>query len=199
MFDIGGVELLLIGALALIVVGPKDLPRMVRSVGQWVGRARGLAREFQIGMEDAARQTDLEDLRKTGDDVRRATEVGKDLKRDFSAIGSETRKAFDAATARGATGAAERVNAAAERERRIREAKQRDAEPNVGGGVRWDEDSGDGLGRPGPSAQPTAGFDAERRPPPARAVAERPVGQEAERDEETLARFQRGARGEDRG
>lgn len=85
MFDIGGIELLVIGVVALIVVGPKDLPRLVRSVGQWVGRARGLAREFQSGMEEAARQADLDEVRKVGD-------IGKDIDRDLRDATGETRR-----------------------------------------------------------------------------------------------------------
>lgn len=54
MFDIGWLELLVIGMVALIVVGPKDLPGMFRTVGQFVGKARGMAREFQRSMEAAA-------------------------------------------------------------------------------------------------------------------------------------------------
>ena len=56
-------ELLVVGALALIVIGPKDLPRMMRSVGRFVGQARGLARQFQDSMNDAAREADLEEFR----------------------------------------------------------------------------------------------------------------------------------------
>ena len=58
MFDIGGLELLVIGVIALIVVGPKDLPGMFRTVGQFVGRMRGMAREFQRSMEAAADEAD---------------------------------------------------------------------------------------------------------------------------------------------
>ena len=53
MFDIGWSELLLIGVVALIVVGPKDLPRMFRTLGQFTARARHMARDFQRAMEDA--------------------------------------------------------------------------------------------------------------------------------------------------
>jgi len=56
-------ELLIVGALALIVIGPKDLPRMMRQVGKFVGQTKGLARQFQDSMNDAAREADLEEFR----------------------------------------------------------------------------------------------------------------------------------------
>ena len=56
-------ELLVVAALALIVIGPKDLPRMMRSVGKFVGQARGLAKQFQDSMNDAAREADLQEFR----------------------------------------------------------------------------------------------------------------------------------------
>ncbi len=62
MFDIGFMELLVIGALALIVVGPKELPGLLRTVGQYAGKARAMARDFQRTMEDAAREADLGDV-----------------------------------------------------------------------------------------------------------------------------------------
>lgn len=62
MLDIGFMEIFVIGALALIVVGPKDLPGLLRTVGQFVAKARGMAREFQHTMEDAAREADLGDV-----------------------------------------------------------------------------------------------------------------------------------------
>ena len=57
-------ELMIIGAVALIVVGPKDLPILMRRVGQFVGKMRGMANEFRASFEDLARQSELEDLRK---------------------------------------------------------------------------------------------------------------------------------------
>lgn len=81
MLDIGGWELLIIAAIALIVVGPKDLPRLVRNLGRWVAKARGLARDFQAGMEEVAREADLEDVKKIADapaEIRRqAREIGE--------------------------------------------------------------------------------------------------------------------------
>ncbi|GMG82243.1 hypothetical protein LNKW23_14560 [Paralimibaculum aggregatum] len=64
MLDIGWQELLVIGALALLVVGPKELPGLLRSVGRYAGKARSMAREFQRSMEDAAREADLEEFNK---------------------------------------------------------------------------------------------------------------------------------------
>jgi len=64
MFDIGWSEMLVIALVAVVVIGPKDLPRVMRTVGQWTGRARGMAREFQNSMDEMARQADIDDMRK---------------------------------------------------------------------------------------------------------------------------------------
>jgi len=70
MFDLGLTELLLIGIVALIVVGPKDLPVLFRRVGEFVGRMKGMAREFTSAMNDAADQSGVKDISKT---IRTAT------------------------------------------------------------------------------------------------------------------------------
>jgi len=64
MFDIGWSELLVVAVLALVFVAPKDLPRMMRTLGQLAAKARSMAREFQQSFEDMARETELEELRK---------------------------------------------------------------------------------------------------------------------------------------
>jgi len=64
MFDIGYSELLLIAVIALIVIGPKDLPRVMRTVGHWVGRARGMARHFRSGVDTMMREAELEEMEK---------------------------------------------------------------------------------------------------------------------------------------
>lgn len=65
MFDIGGTEMLVVGIVALIVVGPKDLPRMFKTVGKFVGKAKGMAREFSRAMNDAADGAGMGEINKT--------------------------------------------------------------------------------------------------------------------------------------
>jgi sec-independent protein translocase protein TatB len=64
MFDMGWSELLLVAVLAIVFVGPKDLPRLMRTLGRYVAKMRAMAREFQNSFEDLARESELEDLRK---------------------------------------------------------------------------------------------------------------------------------------
>ena len=62
MFDLGWTELLIIGVVALIVVGPKDLPKMFRTLGQFTAKARNMAREFQRAMDSAADEAGVKDI-----------------------------------------------------------------------------------------------------------------------------------------
>ncbi len=62
--DVAGTELLVIAAIALIVVGPKDLPVMLRRVGEFMGKIRRMAADFRASFDDMARQSELDDLRK---------------------------------------------------------------------------------------------------------------------------------------
>src|SRR4051794_35083445 len=71
LFDIGWPELLLIGAVALVVIGPKDLPRALRVAGYWVRKARTLSREFQSSVEQMIREAELDEMRR---DLQKATE-----------------------------------------------------------------------------------------------------------------------------
>jgi sec-independent protein translocase protein TatB len=70
MPDIGWMELLVIGIVALIVVGPKDLPMMFRKVGQFTGRVRAMAKDFQRAMDEAADESGMTELNR---DLRKAT------------------------------------------------------------------------------------------------------------------------------
>ena len=93
MLDIGWSELLVIGVVALIVVGPKDLPRMFRTLGEFTGRARRMAREFQQAMSDAADDTGVGDiagdLRKIANPKKFGSDALKDATRDLSAWSPE--------------------------------------------------------------------------------------------------------------
>ena len=64
MFDVGAPELLLIAIVALLVVGPKDLPRLLRTVGNWVGKARATARHFRTGVDAMIREAEMEEMQK---------------------------------------------------------------------------------------------------------------------------------------
>jgi len=64
MFDIAPTELLIVAVVALVVIGPKDLPGVLRTVGQWVGRARGMARHFRSGIDTMIRESELQEMEK---------------------------------------------------------------------------------------------------------------------------------------
>ena len=64
MFDIASSEFLLVMLVALVVIGPKDLPRVLSAVGKWVGKARGVAAQFRSGFDEMVRESELADLEK---------------------------------------------------------------------------------------------------------------------------------------
>ncbi|MDB4558829.1 Sec-independent protein translocase protein TatB [Amylibacter sp.] len=117
MFSIGMPEMAVIGVVALIVVGPKDLPQMFRKVGQFVGKARGMARDFQRAMEQAADDSGVGDVAK---DVKRAASMKNlgldDIKTTMSDYKTNFEpKKVDAAREHAArVAAAEKANKAAE-------------------------------------------------------------------------------------
>src|SRR3712207_2601832 len=71
MFDIGWSEMGLILRVALIVIGPKDLPRLARQIGRWSAKARAMAREFQRSLDDMARAAELQDIKSEIDKLSR--------------------------------------------------------------------------------------------------------------------------------
>ncbi|MGH7021872.1 MAG: Sec-independent protein translocase protein TatB [Brevundimonas sp.] len=92
---VGGFEILVIGLVALLVVGPKDLPMLMRKVGQFVAKARGMANEFRASFDEMARQSELDDLRKEVEALRsgqgmhplgaEAEAAFKDIRKDLEA------------------------------------------------------------------------------------------------------------------
>jgi sec-independent protein translocase protein TatB len=93
MFDIGWSEMAVILLVALIVIGPKDLPRVARTMGQWVGKGRAMAREFQRALEDMAREAELDKVKSEIEKAGR-TNVGKTIEKSIDPSG-ELSKAFD--------------------------------------------------------------------------------------------------------
>ena len=90
MFDIGGSELVVIAVVALIAIGPKELPGVLRMVGQWMGKARKMAAEFQGQFQEAMREAEMADLKNTFDEVKQAASglgggIMTSLQKDFGA------------------------------------------------------------------------------------------------------------------
>src|ERR1041384_1702968 len=87
LFDIGWPELLLIGVVALVVIGPKDLPRALRVAGYWVRKARTLSREFHSSVEQMIREAELDEMRQQ---LKKGTEF--DIKKEFEKKGEPHRE-----------------------------------------------------------------------------------------------------------
>ena len=108
MLDIGWTEVLVISVVVLFVVGPRDIPKVLRTVGQWAGKIRGLAKEFRETVDDAIREAELDEVRKTveaarggfRDEIRATVDPGGELTRSLQDIRvpSESKKPGDATT-----------------------------------------------------------------------------------------------------
>ena len=87
MFDIGWTEMMVVVLVLILVVGPKDLPKVVRTVGQWTAKARRMSREFTSSLEEIGRETEIDDLRRDLNSIGGGTSVtalGKHLDPDGS-------------------------------------------------------------------------------------------------------------------
>lgn len=89
MFDLSWSHILIFLVVALVVVGPKDMPRLLRMVGQWVAKARGMANEFRKSFDEMARQSELDELRAEIENLRR--------ERPLSEFENEMNRPVDAA------------------------------------------------------------------------------------------------------
>jgi len=122
MLDLGWTELLVIGVVALIVIGPKDLPMLFRKVGQFVGKAKGMAREFSRAMDQAADESGMKEATSSFKDMTSSKNLGLD---DLNDATNEFKK-FDLETETGKL-SAER----AEDARKIHEMSARKAEERL--------------------------------------------------------------------
>jgi sec-independent protein translocase protein TatB len=92
MFDIGWTEMAVIALVVIIFIGPKELPGVLRTLGQWVSKARAMAREFQDGLEDMARETGLDEAKR---EIESATgDIGGAIEKSIDP-GAELKGAFD--------------------------------------------------------------------------------------------------------
>jgi sec-independent protein translocase protein TatB len=99
MFDISWSEFLLIGVVALVVIGPKELPGVMRTLGQWTRKVRGMASEFQNQFQEAMREAEMADLKKDVDDLARDVknyDPLKDLRDDFRGVGEDVQRSLTA-------------------------------------------------------------------------------------------------------
>jgi sec-independent protein translocase protein TatB len=81
--SLGFNEIIILGILALVVVGPKDLPLLFRKLGKWTAKLRGMAQEFRTGFDELARQAELDELKKEVDALRRTTSL-QEIERELS-------------------------------------------------------------------------------------------------------------------
>jgi len=86
MFDFSWSELLVIALVALVVIGPKDLPRVLRAAGKWAAKARTVAREFQSSIDQMIRESELEEVRKEVEKVA-ATDIGHEIEQSVDPKG----------------------------------------------------------------------------------------------------------------
>jgi sec-independent protein translocase protein TatB len=93
MFDLGWSEMMVILVVALLVIGPKDLPRVAREIGKWSAKARSMARDFQRSLDEMAREAELQDIKAELEKASR-TDIGRTIER-FVDPEDELKNAFD--------------------------------------------------------------------------------------------------------
>ena len=98
MFDISWTEFLLIGVIALIFIGPKELPAVLRTLGQWTRRIRSMAADFQGQFQEAMREAEMADLKKQVDDIAhdiKSYDPLKDVRSDIEAAGRDIQSSLE--------------------------------------------------------------------------------------------------------
>ena len=114
MFDIGWTEMLMIAVVVIIVVGPRDLPKVLRTTGRWVASARSVAREFHRSLDQIAEEAELDEIKK-GVEQATSFEPGKALEQTVDSVTNPTGSdsgLFDQAPAAGEAGAANEKDSA---------------------------------------------------------------------------------------
>jgi sec-independent protein translocase protein TatB len=96
MFDIGWTELVVIAVVAIVVIGPKDLPRAMRTVGQFTGKLKRMAREFQGQFNEAIREAELDDVKKSIQDLAKVDPVA-DIRAETAKVDRSIRAELDKA------------------------------------------------------------------------------------------------------
>jgi len=96
MFDIGWGELLVIAVVAIVVIGPKDLPAALRAFGRFTGKMKRMAREFQGQFNEALREAELDDIQRQVKDIGRIDPLA-DLRKDLTKTQSDIRTSLDKA------------------------------------------------------------------------------------------------------
>ena len=91
--SLGFQEIVLLGILALVFIGPKDLPLMLRKLGRWTAKLRGMAQEFRSGFDELARQAELDELKREVDALRKTTnlqDIGRELSQPLTELKQQT-------------------------------------------------------------------------------------------------------------
>ncbi len=162
MFDIGWSEMAVVALIALIVMGPKELPKAMRSLAKWTRKARSMAREFQSGIDDMVREADLEDARKVVESAK-SFDVGKSVEETIDPAG-DLRNATSGLEAEMAREAVDDVGA------------EGTAEPGAAAGTPEDTDGANVIEHPAtiapPQPEPEPEPEPEREPEPAAAAAD---------------------------
>ncbi|MGV6811408.1 MAG: Sec-independent protein translocase protein TatB [Brevirhabdus sp.] len=173
MFDIGGTELLVVGVVALIVVGPKDLPGMFRTLGRFTAKIKSMAREFQTSMEAAADEAGVKDVTKDLKEFSSPTKFGMNKVTD--AVKEFEKWTPDSSTQKGPETeklSEERAEAA----RKIQEKSAQTAKDRLAREAA-EADSADTVSDPALAAQQAA--DAVRKPAAKKPAAKKPAAKKA--------------------
>jgi sec-independent protein translocase protein TatB len=173
MFDISWTEFLLIGVVALIVIGPKELPAVMRTVGQWTRKIRNMAADFQRQFEREMREAELADLKKQVDDVEQSVKSYDPLKgvrSDVDAIGKDLEASLEQKNAEAKT--AENKNAepknAEPKNAEPKNAEPKNAEPK-------EAETPPAVTAAPASTEPAAAAPPEPAPQPAEVASREPI------------------------